>query len=397
VTYKCPKCQSELIRNGKTPKGVTRWACYSKTKGYCYSTTSPIEQPVDGFEVRKVSTQLTADGDTKSQWVQERPAASVTETVPSGHIVKGLSTLVDETGRTRAQWVKTAIDKDKFRAMVDAACRAAAANVAPIAAVSSPRFVDADLASLYTLTDCHVGMLAWGREAGEPWDLDIAEHVLSQTLIAAIDAAPASRVGLVNQLGDFLHFDSMMPVTPTSKHVLDADSRYQKMVEVAVRILRRVVEHALRKHQEVRVLMHEGNHDPAGSVWLRVLFAALYEGNPRVTVESSPLPYVVYRLGKTLLGFHHGHLAKKDSLPLLFAARFAREWGETTKRYIHVGHYHSVDEKEHPGAKVIQHPTLAAADAYAARGGWLSERQATQITYHREYGEYSRSIFLPQE
>lgn len=397
MSHKCPKCQSDLIKNGKTPGGKTRWACYSKTKGYCYSTTSPIEQPVDGFEVRKVSTQLTADGDTKSQWVQERPAASVTETVPSGHIVKGLSTLVDESGRTRAQWVKTAIDKDQFRAMTEAACRAAAQAVAAIPPIGSPRFVDSDLCSLYTLTDCHVGMLAWGREAGEPWDLDIAERTLTQTLMAAIDAAPPSRVGIINQLGDFLHFDGLLPLTPTSKHVLDADSRYQKIVEVAVRILRHLVEYALRKHQEVRVAMHEGNHDPAGSVWLRVLFAALYENNPRVTVESSPLPYVIYQHGKTLLGFHHGHLAKKTSLPLLFAARFAQEWGATTKRYIHVGHEHHVDEKEYPGAKVIQHPTLAAADAYAARGGWLSERQVTQITYHREFGECARSIFIPQE
>jgi hypothetical protein len=397
VTYKCPKCQSDLIKNGTTPAGKPRWACYSKTKGYCYSTTSPIEQPVEGFEVRKVSTQLTADGDTKSQWVQERPAASVTQNVPSGHIVKGLSTLVDESGRTRAQWVKTAIDKDQFRAMIEAACRAAVGSVAPLPTVSSPRFVDSDLCSLYTLTDSHIGALAWGKETGEPWDLEIAERVLSNTLAAAIDAAPQSAVGIVNQLGDFLHFDSMQPVTPTSGHILDADSRYQKVVEVAVRILRRVVDHALKKHQTVHVFMHEGNHDITGSVWLRVLFAALYENNPRVTVESSPLPYVALKHGQTLLGFHHGHLAKRASLPLLFAAKFAKEWGETKKRYIHSGHYHHVDEREYPGVKLIQHPTLAAPDAYAARGGWISERQLTVINYHKNYGEHSRAIFLPEE
>jgi hypothetical protein len=72
-------------------------------------------------------------------------------------------------------------------------------------------------------------------------------------------------------------------------------------------------------------------------------------------------------------------------------------WGETTKRYIHVGHRHHVDEKEHPGIKVIQHSTIAAADAYAARGGWLSERQATFMTYHLESGEIARGIFIPQE
>lgn len=315
---------------------------------------------------------------------------------PGGYFVKGTSTLLDENGNTRAQWVKTAVDMDKFRAMVDAACRVAAEALKPAKPIPAPKTSDEDLATLYTLTDSHVGMLAWGREAGEPWNLTIAEQVLTDTLVKMIDAAPASGLGIVNQLGDFLHFDSMQPVTPTSGHILDADSRYQKVVEVAVRILRRVVEHALRKHAKVQVYMHEGNHDMTGSIWLRVMFAALYEKNPRVTVERSPLPYVALRHGKTFLGFHHGHLAKKNSLPLLFAAKFPELWGLTTKRYIHVGHFHHVEEKEHPGVKVVQHPTLAAADAYASRGGWISERQAMAITYSMTSGEVSRSVFLPE-
>ena len=39
---------------------------------------------------------------------------------------------------------------------------------------------------------------------------------------------------------------------------------------------------------------------------------------------------------------------------------------------------------------VEQHRTLAARDAYSARGGYLSGRDAKVITYHREYGEVSR-------
>ena len=55
---------------------------------------------------------------------------------------------------------------------------------------------------------------------------------------------------------------------------------YQKVVEVAVRILRRIIEHALTKFPAVQVYMHEGNHDPAGSVWLRVMFAAALREEP---------------------------------------------------------------------------------------------------------------------
>lgn len=312
-----------------------------------------------------------------------------------GFVLKGTSTLYDKEGKVKAQWVKTSRDQEQQEAAQRAALKALCEALTPLAPIAAPEAVIADLLNLYTLTDCHVGMLAWSKEAGEPWDLRIAEKCLTDIFFRMIDAAPAAAVCIINQLGDFLHFDSLTPMTPTNHHILDADSRYQKVVEVAVRILRRIIERALTKHNQVQVYMHEGNHDPAGSVWLRVMFAQLYADNPRVTVEQSPNPYVAYRHGRTFLGFHHGHLLKPVAMPLLFASQFAETWGKTTFRYIHCGHRHHVEEKEHPGIKVIQHPTLSAPDAYAARGGWLSKRQATSMTYDKKHGEVARGVFIP--
>ena len=59
-----------------------------------------------------------------------------------------------------------------------------------------------------------------------------------------------------------------------------------------------------------------------------------------------------------------------------------------------MGHLHSVDVKENNLMIVEQHRTLAAPDAYAARGGWISGRDAKVITYHKisaKLGE-SRSV-----
>ena len=100
--------------------------------------------------------------------------------------------------------------------------------------------------------------------------------------------------------------------------------------------------------------------------------------------------------GKTLLAFHHGHLKKNNELPLLFAAQFPEEWGSTSKRYCHVGHRHHVEEKEHSGMKVMQHSTLAARDAYAARGGWISDRQIVAITYHKDFGQVASITATPE-
>jgi hypothetical protein len=312
-----------------------------------------------------------------------------------GMALRGTSTLYGEDGTAKLQWVKTSADQERQAAIQQAALEAMRQQITPIAAIKPPKHRDADLATMYTLTDCHVGMLAWDKETGADWDLGLAETTLAGVLMQMIAAAPASSLGILNQLGDFLHFDSLTPATPTSHHILDADSRYQKVVQVAVRILRRVISAMLEKHAKVHVEMKEGNHDPAGSVWLRVMFAELYKTNSRVSINLSPNPYTMLTHGTTLLGFYHGHLTKLAQLPILYAAQFPKEWGATEFRYIHTGHKHHVEEKEHPGVKVIQHPTLAAPDAYAARGGWLSKRQATSMTYHLTKGEVARGIFIP--
>ena len=312
-----------------------------------------------------------------------------------GMALRGTSTLYGEDGVAKLQWVKTSADQQRLEEAQRAALAAMCEEIKPLPVVKAPRHLDKDLATLYTMTDCHVGMLAWDKETGADWDLGIAEDKLTSTLFQMIAAAPASQVGILNQLGDFLHFDSLVPMTPTNHHILDADSRYQKVVQVAVRILRRVIGAMLEKHAKVHVEMKEGNHDPAGSVWLRVMFAELYKNNSRVSINLSPNPYTMLVHGTTLLGFYHGHLTKLAQLPILYAAQFPKEWGATEFRYIHTGHKHHVEEKEHPGVKVIQHPTLAAPDAYAARGGWLSKRQATSMTYHLTKGEVARGIFIP--
>jgi hypothetical protein len=312
--------------------------------------------------------------------------------------LKGRSMLIDtESGKSKYVWLKTDVKAEAVQAMMREVCDAMCEELPRVAPQPSPSsaFFD-ELCNVYTLTDCHVGMLSWGKETGEPWDLKIAEQTLVQSFEHMVNNSPPARVALVNQLGDFLHYDSMLPVTPQHGHILDADGRFSKMVEVAIRILRQVVNFALARHDRVVLLLAEGNHDMASSVWLRHMFRALYENEPRVTVIDSELPYYAHQHGQTMLGFHHGHIKKLENLPLLFAAQFAAMWGATTKRYAHVGHRHHKDEKEHEGMTVFQHETIAARDAHSARHGWVSGRSVTSVTYHSEFGEVARNTVTPE-
>jgi len=92
----------------------------------------------------------------------------------------------------------------------------------------------------------------------------------------------------------------------------------------------------------------------------------------------------------------HGHLKKNDSLPQLFAALFRPMWGRCKKVYIHTGHRHHLDSKDHTGARVTQHPTLAAMDAHAARGGYFTEREITAVHYNRHTGQAGTNSVTPE-
>jgi hypothetical protein len=314
----------------------------------------------------------------------------------SPFIITGKSTLRNADGDVVAEWTKTSLDRQKAEEARQAAFDAMAEDLPRAAAVVAPRAFNGDLCNLYTFTDYHLGMLAQKEEGGSNWDLKIAEAVLTDSFAAMVAQSPSAETAVINLQGDLLHTDGMLPVTPAHGHILDADSRYSKIVKVAIRAIRRLVAMALAKHREVRLIIAEGNHDESGSIWLRQMFDALYENEPRITVDTSELPFYTFIWGETFLGFHHGHKVKNEQLPLLFAAQFRREWGITSKAYLHCGHRHHADEKEYSGATVIQHPTLAARDAYAARGGWIAERAAQSITYSKRFGQVGRVFVTPE-
>jgi hypothetical protein len=318
------------------------------------------------------------------------PEHDYTHTVPEGFTVGGVSTYYDKFGQPTQQWVKSRQDAEQVRRMFEGIMAGLCAEVPREVATKAPKQAPNDLLNLYLVTDFHLGMLAWGEETGADWDTQLAEDMLVGWFAQAMAEAPDAEVGLLGQLGDFLHWDGWDAVTPASKHLLDADTRFPKLVEVAARAIKRVIRMMLGKHQRVHVIMAEGNHDPTSSVWLRKLCAAMFESEPRVTVDLRPDPYYCYEHGNTAIFFHHGHKKRLAGIDTTFAAKFRDVFGRTKHAYAHMGHLHHVEVKETSLMVVEQHRTLAAPDAYASRGGWLSGRDAQVITYDKTYGERAR-------
>ncbi|MBO0129204.1 oxidoreductase [Agrobacterium burrii] len=349
--------------------------------------TEPV---LPGFRISKISN--TPSG-TFIQQTQERGEKFA---LPTGHVVKGVSALVDAEGRVIQQWQKTAVEQEgqlaAFRAMVDGLKE----NLPRITIMPAPQHVEEDLLNQFVVSDSHFGMLAHREETGADYDLRLAEQLLLDWFAAAVAGAPRAHTAVLAQLGDLLHHDALESVTPAHKHVLDADSRLHKVVRVVIRTLRRVVDMLLQKHKHVHVVMASGNHDPASSIWVRELLATIYENEPRVTVDTSPMLYYAYKWGDTLLMYHHGHKRGINNVDATLAGLFREMFGASKYAFAHVGHLHSDEGRKSALMYVERHETLAAPDAYAAGGGWLSGRSAKVITYSRRFGEVARATLRPE-
>jgi UDP-2,3-diacylglucosamine pyrophosphatase LpxH len=323
------------------------------------------------------------------------PEHDMTHTVPEGYAVKGVSTLYDGDGKVRAQWVKSKQDAEVQRAMLEAAMFAMTADLPKLAPRKAANGYLKDILTAYPIGDPHIGMRAWREECGDDWDLAIAERVHCAAMDSLVESAPASEQALIINLGDLLHYDSMAAVTPRSGHLLDADGRYAKMVQVAVKVMRQCIESALAKHKRVHVINAPGNHDETGALWLSIALSHTYEREPRVTVDLSPAVFAYYRWGACLIGIHHGHTCKPDKLPGVMATDRAEDWGQTKYRYWYMGHIHHESKKEYPGVSVESFNTLAPKDAYTAAGGWRSRESMQAIVLHRVHGEVGRHRVTP--
>lgn len=326
------------------------------------------------------------------------PEHDMTHVVPEGYKVKGVSTYYNEDGKPTGQWVKSATDEERRAQALLEAVENAATALPKFKPAKPPKQVDENLASLLTITDFHLGMKAWKDSDGDDWDLKIARDVFLNAIHDMLSASPKSGTGILNQLGDFLHWDGLVQVTPTSGHHLTGDDRYSKLVELSISVMTEAVHMMLKNFGKVVVVQAEGNHDLASSVWMRKFIKHRFEDEPRVEVVDNEFPYYAYQHGDIMLGFHHGHKMRMAQLQKLFASepRFRKLWGASKHAYIHCGHLHHERVLDDAGCTVEQHPTLAARDNYASSHGYVSQRGAKVITYDKSDGEVHRVTVRPR-
>lgn len=298
------------------------------------------------------------------------PANGLTKAIPDSLTMKNFSgyySIDPETGEAKIKgyWIKS----DRNSINLDDLVEYLKENIEPDPTRTKvvPNTITNQV-MVYTLTDFHLGMMAWGEETlGVDWNLEKAEKLFVAYIDHIIHTTPNTERAVFANVGDFLHFDGLLAVTPAHKHILDTDTRYQLLVRTAIRCVKYAIEKLSEKHNHLTVVMAEGNHDEASSVWLREAFKVMYSENPNIEVVDSPNPYSTVQFGNTAFYFHHGHKSKVTEIAPKLACMFPKLHGDTEHRYVFMGHYHHHYEKEDNGYTVMQMRTLAPNDAHSAR------------------------------
>lgn len=381
-------------------------AVYKRAAQQGYAPEHGITHEVpEGLTLKGTSIRYDAQGNVDQYWNKTKPEgrdlAEATH-IPNPRAITKTATLFDQAGKVTQQWVSEKPEDRQREQLWEAFGREIAAKLPRVKARKGPIHASDQLLAVYPVGDHHMGMLAWDKETGADYDLKIAEALLSSATDRLMAATPACGQALIIFLGDFLHYDSFEPVTPASRNLLDADSRFPKMVRAAVRAIRYMITAALVRHQKVDVIIEIGNHDPSSSIFLMECLANIYENEPRVTVDTSPMHYHYFSFGQVLIGVHHGHEAKMENLPLIMATDKPDLWGAARYRYWYTGHIHSQKTKlvvsqgaDQRGCSVESFRILAPPDAWAANSSYRSIRDMKAIVHHREFGEIERHTCNP--
>jgi hypothetical protein len=263
------------------------------------------------------------------------------------------------------------------------------------------------------VVDPHLGMLAWGRECGAPYDLTLGiadyeaavEHLLSTASMYNIE-----RIKYI--VGhDLFHADTLAEggkgATTTKGTQQDIDTRLAKIYTAVRRAVVRGIDKA-RLVAPVDVMCVKGNHDSETMYKFGETLHAWYRNDGEVKIQYGPSKRQYYLYGDTVFMHTHGEefRRKRDNLVSVFATECPKEmWAAANHREVLVGHNHIHMEKVYTGdpreevwegraTRVRSLPGLTPEDSWHYEEGYKHQRAATALVYRRSGGVAGHHEFI---
>ncbi len=364
--------------------------------------TKIIKMRIRGMRNVEIGAELGRDPKRISEIVQKvhrRAAASgiapdqnLNREVAPGFTTKRVSTAYNTEGEIVLQWHIQEPERQKIEELVDQFVEGFKDEVTGIhTPIDPPSSTDDDLMVAYLIGDHHLGMLAHHTETmGDDYDVKISQNLLENAIDRLVGSAPSGEVGVLVNLGDFMHINDSTSSTPNSKNLLDSDGRYSKTIRAASNVIKRTVLRMLEKHNQVWLVNVRGNHDPDAALWLNEVMRLYFEDDPRVKVFDNASKFIWWQWGKNLVVTHHGDRIKMSNLHGSIVSNLRQEWGESDHTFVWTGHIHHKNQEEYGGALFESWNILAPADAWHSGSGYASSRSMTCVILHKSFGEQGR-------
>ncbi len=347
---------------------------------------------VPGFRIKSLTTDEDGEGNISRRHIRQVPDNGTAGPLPEGHTVKGISRYTDGQGNLIGQWTKTKADEPDPVKIAQEIAKAFDGIKVKLPRIDVPLTRTEDLLTLYPLADLHLGLMTWGKETQEDWDLKIAARSIRATMAEVVARSPVSDTAILLSVGDIVHSDNNRNITAKSGNSLDVDGRYQKILHETCQLMLDVALMVLQKHEKLVIRVLPGNHDEHTAVAVAYFLMAAFKDEERVTVDVDPSLFFVYPFGDVLLAATHGHSLKPQKLYQWLTSAHRDKWGAAKHVHGYVGHFHHREKlaDEMGGMLIETLPAPIPPDAWHFGAGYISGRSMGSYTYHAKDGLISQ-------
>ena len=237
-----------------------------------------------------------------------------------------------------------------------------------------------------SITDLHMGKLAWGKESGEDYDTKIARKRFLSAINDILSRTKDSKFHkIIFPVGNDLLNSDTTGGTTTAGTPQSNDSRWQKLFFDVTHALIEAID-ILSSVAPVEIFWIPGNHDTMSSFYTLNYLSAWYKESKCVSIDISPTPRKYVEFGNCLIGFSHGSGDSKR-IPQLMQVEAREAWGRTLYREFHLGDLHHEIVKENGGLTIRRLSSLTATDGWHAEKGFVGAIQKAQaFVWNKERG-----------
>lgn len=257
---------------------------------------------------------------------------------------------------------------------------------------------------LLNLSDLHVGKLAWEKEVGSDYNVDLAKDVFLKALKhLAYQSIRCFGVEefVLNIGGDFLHTNGSLNQTANGTNMNDVDTRYQKIYIKGLEILTEAVDFLSSfEGVKVKLFIVQGNHDKATSFYLGESVKAFYRKDKNIEIMNDPHIRKYHKYGVSSYMLTHGD-CKDEGLPLTFATEKPDYFASSEYRYIYLGHLHKTSKKVFLTENEVSGVVLRRLNSLSVMDSWHNEnnyfgakRMANAIIFDKDLGQIGEFNYI---